>query len=94
MITKKNVKIDVRAVSWTDGSVNKYQAVGIVTQKTTNGETEIFKRIYGDPQPTKLAAIVALKTEAFAWRESAILVLDEINAGMPREEKKQSDETE
>lgn len=81
MNSKKKVKIEVREVSWTDGVVNKYQAVGHVTYKDQDGEIKVFKRIYGDPAPTKLQAVVSLKTEAFAWRESAILVLDEINAG-------------
>lgn len=89
MIVKKNVKIDVREVSWSNGKVNKYQAVGIVTKKEMNGDTVILKRIYGDPQESKLAAIVSLKTEAIAWEDSAAMVYDKINEGMSEKDDKE-----
>lgn len=54
---KKKNKIEVFPVSWTDGKVNKYQAL-CGTNK---------KRIIGDPSPTTDGALKALSKEVRDW---------------------------
>lgn len=65
---KKKAKIEVKPVSWTDGNVNKYQAVG-----SFGG-----KNIFGDPQPTKEAAMESLSEELSVWGNAVSMIMQEL----------------
>lgn len=71
-------EISIKPVSWTDGNVNKYQAMVRFTEKPRE------RVICGEPRNTMKAALDALDTEIRKWKE--VLKESKISVDRYREE--------